>query len=227
MLIRARKAGWSVPEVTVPAIGDQPPQVINIPDRTGVSPIGTTSPNSGSTGNTNSTYAINAFTSGINYLGTSATDYTLQSTDYQGVIIYNTASAITQTLNSAVQTNFSCSVLNLGAGAMTLTTSDGSAINAGGDSLTLASGAGVQVFFAEGVWWAFTQTSITPVVPETLAAVNGEYVTAYNATTGLFSVNATPGISTTVALAQLTPVTGTQGSAVFVNGLLTAYTPPT
>lgn len=192
---------------------------------TGTSPIGTSSPNSSSSANTNSTYAPGAYTSGVTPQ-TSATSYTFQDTDYQGVVLFNTSSAIAVTLNSNVKQNFVASVFNVSTGIITLTTSDGSSINGSGNSLALASGAGASVFFADREWTVFSQATIIPVVPETIAAVTGEYLTGYNATTGVFTRNGTAGISATITTAKLTSG-GTEGSMVFVAGLLTAQTPAT
>ena len=194
--------------------------VLTIPSRSGVSPIGTVSPNSGSSANTNSTYAPNAYTSGITDQ-MAATSYTLQDTDYQGVVIFNTSSAVTVTLNSAVKTNFQATALNLGTGAITLITSDGSGINSGGSSLALASGQGAQVFFANSMWLAYAGTTIVQVVPENLNPVAGVYVTGYNATTGIFDVSTPAGLSVTITTAKLTSG-GTEGSMTFTGGILTA-----
>jgi len=212
-------------EITVPATGDQPPQVIEIPDRSGVSPIGTTSPNSGATAATNSTYAVGAYTSGITNQ-TGATSYVVQDTDYQGIIQFNSSSAIAVTLNSNVRPNFSCTILNFGTGAITLTTSDSSLINQGGASLALGSGQGAQVGYANRAWTAFVGTQVIQIVPETLAVVAGVYVTGYNATTGAWTVSSPAGISATITTAKLT-TGGTNGSMTFANGALTAQTPAT
>ena len=191
--------------------------------RGGVSPIGTVSPNTGSAANTNSTYGQGAFASGIAV--ESGTAYTVQDTDYQGIVEFNTASAIAVTLNSAVKANFTCTILNLGTGAITLTPTLGATVNGSG-SLALGSGVGCQVFFANGNWTVFSGATFIPVTPATIAVVAGKYLTGYSSTTGLFSVNATAGVSGTVTLAALTAL-GTQGSLTITNGLVTAFVQPT
>jgi hypothetical protein len=208
-----------------------------IAGRTGTSPIGTSSPNSGAAANTNSAYAAGAFTSGVNVQGPSSpglgTAYTLTNADYQGLILFNTASAVAVTLNYAVGENFVTTILNIGSGAITLTpiapppdtVSPLFTVN-GATSLTLPSGAGCIVAFAARQWYAYVGATFIPVVPLTFTPVIGEFLTGYNAGTGAFSANLTPGISATVALAKLTGG-GANGSAVFTSGLLTAYTPPT
>lgn len=197
--------------------------------RSGTSPIGTSSPNSGSTGNTNSAYAPNAFTSGVNVQG-AATAYTVQNTDYQGLIIFDTASAVAVALNSTLGENFTTTILNTSTGAITLTPivpAGGSGLYTvnGSTSLTIPSGAGCIVAFAARLWYAYVGATFIPVVPATIAPVTGEYLTGYNAATGIFSISTPAGISATVALAKLT-VGGANGSATFVNGLLTAYVAP-
>jgi hypothetical protein len=69
-------------------------------------------------------------------------------------------------------------------------------------------------------------TSDLLVLPITKTPVAGEYLTGYDAVTGLFSQSSTPGISGTITTAALTTL-GTQGSMTFVDGILTAQTPAT
>lgn len=161
--------------------GDNP---VTIPSRSGVSPIGTSNPNSGSSANTNSTYASGAFTSGINTQA--GTAYTLQNTDYQGLVIFDTASAVTVTLNQRAQTNFTCGIMNLLAGAITLTPDGGYLVN-GAASITLAANQNAQVIFANRAWIAFVGSSVIPVVPSTFAPVLHEWLKSYDAATGLFT----------------------------------------
>ena len=159
---------------------------VGVPNsRAGVSPIGTTSPNSGSTAATNSTYGQDAFTSGISPQGT-GTAYTVQNTDYQGIIIFNTSSAIAVTLNQNVQTNFTATILNLGTGAITLTPNGSLTVN-GASSLTLQAGVGCQVFFANRAWLVYSGATSFPTVPVNTPAVSHEWLNSYNATTGAFT----------------------------------------
>lgn len=211
-----------------------------IPPRSGVSPIGTTSPNSGATAATNSTYGVGAFTSGISEQ--SSASYTLQNTDYQGIIIFDSGATVNVTLNSNVTSNFQATILNLGSGSIALATSDGSAINGGPSSLTLASGQGVQVFFANRAWLAYAGTTVIQIVPQTIGPVVHEWVNSYNATTGLFTESQPSfadisgnlaeaqlpiaGVTHTVTLAALTTL-GSQGSITFTNGIATNIVDPT
>lgn len=171
---------------------------VPIAGRSGVSPIGTTSPNTGAAGNTGSSYASGAFASGVNIQGT-ATAYTVQDTDYQGLILFNTAAAVTVTLNYAVGDNFTTTILNIGSGKITLLPNyppadPGSALYTvnGGVSLTLASGSGCVVAFADRLWYAYVGATFIPVVPSTFTPIAGEFLTGYNATTGAFSASAFP-----------------------------------
>ena len=207
---------------------------IRIPSRSGTSAIGTSSPNSGATAATNSSYAVGAFTSGVNEQ--SSVSYTVQNTDYGGYIVFSTSSAITVTLNQAVGTNFTTTIVNIGTGAITLSPNGGLTVN-GASSLTLASGQGVQVFFANRAWQAYAGTTIVQVVPTNTPAVSHEWLASYNSTTGAFTQTQptfsdvsgnlstsqlpTAGISVTITTAKLT-TGGTQGSMTYVNGLLTA-----
>ena len=154
-----------------------------IPSRSGTSQIGTTSPNSGSSANTNSTYGQGAFTSGIAL--PSVASYTVNNTDYQGIIIFNTASAIAVSLNSAVATNFTCTILNIGSGAITLTPTTGTVNGAG--SLSLAPSQGVTVFFANREWIAYVGSTAIQVVPANTPVVSHEWLASYNSTTGAFT----------------------------------------
>ena len=218
-----------------------------IAGRGGSSPIGTTSPNTGGAGNTASSYGIGAFASGVNIQG-DATDYVVQATDYQGLIVFDTGSPVAVTLNYAVGSNFTTTILNIGSGAITLTpiapppdsVSPLYTVN-GATSLTLPSGAGCIVAFAASLWYAYVGATFIPVVPATFNAVTNEWLTSYNALTGAFAASQpafsnisgnlatsqlpAAGISATVALAQLTTL-GAPGSATFQNGLLTAYVAP-
>ena len=221
-------------------IAENPNTPIAIAPRSGVSPIGTTSPNSGATAATNSTYGVGAFTSGISEQASAS--YVLQNTDYQGIIIFDSGATVNVTLNSNVTSNFQATILNLGAGAIALATSDGSAINNGPSSLTLASGQGVQVFFANRAWLAYAGTTVIQIVPQSIGPVVHEWLNSYNATTGLFTESQpsfadisgnmaeaqlpTAGVSHTVTLAALTTL-GTQGSITFTNGIATNIVDPT
>lgn len=169
-----------MPITEAPVDSQQVPETI--PSRSGTSPIGTTSPNTGATAATNSTYAQGAFASGIAEQATTA--YTVQNTDYQGIIIFDTSSAIAVTLNQAVAPNFTCTILNLSTGQITLTPNGGLTVN-GSASLTLQPGVGCQVFFANRSWLAYSGATSFPVVPGNTPGVAHEWLASYNSSTGV------------------------------------------
>lgn len=219
-----------------------PPQNVQISGRAGVSPIGTSNPNTGSVANTGSSYAPAAFASGVNVQGPSAspgggTEYTLSSTDYQGLIIFDTADPVSVTLNYGVGENFTTTILNIGNGAITLTpiapapdsVSPLYTVN-GSSSLTLPSGAGCIVAFAARQWYAYVGATFIPTIPATFTPEAGVFLTGYSALTGDFAASSPPGIGTiaspvTVILAKLTGG-GSNGSLTVINGLITNYVPP-
>jgi len=98
------------------------------------------------------------------------------------------------TLNFAVTANFTATILNIGAGAITLvptapppeSVSPLYTIN-GATSLALPSGAGCIVAFAARQWYAYVGATFIPVVPATFNPVTSEFLTGYNAVTGSFS----------------------------------------
>lgn len=191
------------------------------PSRGGTSPIGTTSPNTGATAATNSTYAQGAFASGISTQA--STTYTLQNTDYQGIVLFNTSSAITVTLNGSVNTNFTCIILNLGTGAITLTPNMSYTVN-GASTLALGSGQGAQVFFAARTWLAYAGTTVLQVVPVNTPAVSHEWLASYNSTTGAFTQTqpAFTDVSGVATTAQIG--TGTPGAGKYIDGAAGAWT---
>ena len=206
---------------TIGAEGQNVP--INIPSGAGVSPIGTSSPNSSSTAATNTSYAGGAFTSGVGVV--SANAYTIQNTNYQGTTQFTASGAIAVTLNSAVNQNFTCTLLNLGSGTITLTPTLGYLIN-GAASVTMPVSAGCQVSFANRAWTEFIGVTALQTVPVNTPATTGEYLVAYNSSTGAFTKSTPAGISATIVTAALTTL-GTQGSMTFAGGILTASTPAT
>ena len=215
--------------------GSESPSTIN---RSGVSPIGTVSPNTSAAANTNSSYSQGSFASGINYLG-ATTSYTLQNTDYQGIVLFNEASAVAITLNSGLTNNFTCVILNIGSGALTLTPQSTPAVYPinGLSSLALQSNSGCIVFFADRQWWAFAGVTFIPAIPNTFASVTHEWLNSYNASTGLFTATQpaftdisgqittsqlpSSGLSVTITTAKLTSG-GANGSMTFTHGILTA-----
>jgi hypothetical protein len=167
---------------------------------------------------------------------TGQTAYTIIGADNGILLILNDASPVAVTLDSAMVTPFFILATNFGAGVATLTPTSGT-IN-GGASLTLLQGQLIWVVFT-GVNW---QTGAFTTPPQNTPAITHEFITAFNAATGIFS-QAQPdftdisgqittsqlpvsGVSVTITTAALTGL-GTQGSMTFTNGILTAQTPAT
>ncbi len=152
------------------------------------------------------------------------TAYTTEGTDAGALIVLSDASAIAVTLSTTVMAPWFAVVSNAGAGTATLTPESGTISypgNPGATSMPLGPGALAIVYFDATDFWAGT----TPPGPETIAPVAGEYLTGYDATTGVFSQSTPAGISATVALAKLT-TGGGNGSLTVVGGIITAYSPP-
>ncbi len=162
---------------------------------------------------------------------TGVTSYTTTSGDNGSLLVLNDASPVGVTLAGSTPP-YGLFIVNQGTGLVTLTPAappTGSSTitypaNPAAASMPILSSYGAIVGFDGSNWWAMTM----PIVPGTHAVVAGEYLTGYDASTGLFSINATAGISGTIVIvtAALTTL-GTQGSQTFVDGILTAQTPAT
>jgi hypothetical protein len=170
-------------------------------------------------------------TAGIVNDQTGSTSYTTQQSDNGAFILFNDASPIAVTLGigPVIQTPWYCQIINYGAGTVTVTPPAGSTISYPGalaaSSMPIASGSGAAIAYGGTNFDAILFVS-SFVPPVNLPSVAGEYVTAYNASTGAFTLSTPAGISATIATAKLT-VGGTNGSMTFVGGLLTAQTPAT
>lgn len=150
------------------------------------------------------------------------TSYSTVSGDDGTLIVFSDASPIAVALTSQ-SPPWSCFIANqsaIGGGTATLTPATGT-IN-GAATLAIPPSFWAIVAFDGADWWAAT----LPLTPLTIAPVTGEYLTGYDAATGLFSQSTTPGISATIVTAALTTL-GAQGSMQFVDGILVAQTPAT
>ena len=139
--VPTKSLAFDAPLETNPDIGIIPIQTAG---RIGVAPTGGSSANSSATAATNSSYGKNAYIAGVNPQ-TSATAYILQDTDYAGTVVFNSASAVAISLNSAVVTNFSCNVMNIGKGGIIVSplmvrVAAGGALYTLGDVLTITQG---------------------------------------------------------------------------------------
>jgi hypothetical protein len=137
------------------------------------------------------------------------TSYATQAGDYGALVVLSDASAIAVSLTTQTPPWF-CFLANQGAGTATLTPATGTisyAGNAGAASLPLLGGYCCMVAFDGTNWFAWTE----PIVPATFAAVAHQFLTSYDASTGLFTaaqpaysdISGTPTLPATIA-----PVTG-------------------
>ena len=167
---------------------------------------------------------------------TGLTSYTSLPADNGILLIFNDASPVAVSLDSAMATPYFLFMTNFGAGTATLTPTSGT-IN-GSASFSLPQNYFSMVVFDGSNW----HVSALLVIPQNTPAITHEFLTAYNSATGAFtqaqpafsdisgnlatSQLPTAGISATITTAALTSL-GTQGSMTFVNGVLTAQTPAT
>lgn len=86
-----------------------------------------------------------------------------------------------------------------------------------------------RIFIGDGSGWKLHFSKRTGGVSTDLHSFqdNGNYTAAGVIRGASFNVSGTAGIDATVALAKLTPTTGTNGSLTITKGLVTAYTAPT
>lgn len=110
------------------------------------------------------------------------TSYTIQRSDYGGIVTFDNAAAVAVVLNNGTSTtvnnNFWAALENLGAGTVTLTPASGN-VN-GVASITLATNQGALVYFDGSNWWALTSVDSS-----------GSGVTSLNALTGALSLTST------------------------------------
>jgi len=144
--------------------------------------------------------------------------YLTQQSDNGALIIMADASPVAVTLNNSVTTPWYAFITNQGAGVVTLTpqqnTIDGNA------SQTLLQGYFLTLFFDGTQFWSGT----IPIVPVTFNAIAHQFLTAYNAATGMFS-SAQPaftGISGVATTAQIG--TGTPAAGKYVDGAAGVWT---
>lgn len=141
--------------------------------------------------NTQAAATIASTFGGVNQQSTAA--YTVQSRDYGGVIVQNSASASTITLNPLLPSQYFTAVENLGAGTVTLQPGTGvggtGTIN-GAATLTVATGAAALLYYDGMNWWA------VPIAPPGVTSLNG--------LTGALSIVAGSGIAVTPAGSTIT-----------------------
>jgi hypothetical protein len=138
----------------------------------------------------------------------SSTSYATASTDDGALIVLSDASPIAVSLTSQ-SPPWSCFIANqsaLGGGTATLTPVTGTISYAGhpaASSMPLLPAYGTLVAFDGTNWFAFTM----PIVPVTFSAILHQFLTAYDAATGVFSaaqpdysdLTGTPQLANTIA----------------------------
>ncbi len=117
---------------------------------------------------------------------TGVTSYATQTTDNGAFIIFSDPSPVAVSLTTALTPPWFCFVENWGGGFVTMTPSSGTISyinNLAAASMTLKTGYLAMVFFDGTDFFAAT----LPIVPQTFAVVVHEFLTSYDATTGLFT----------------------------------------
>lgn len=143
------------------------------------------------------------------------TAYTVQSSDYGGIITMNNASASTVTLNPVLQHQFFTGVQNLGAGTVTLQPGTGvggtGTIN-GTATLNIAPNEGVLVYYDGINWWAVTPSTAAAGVTSldgiagavTLVAGSGITITDNSPSPGDITIAASGGGGGVTSLDSIT-----------------------
>jgi hypothetical protein len=109
--------------------------------------------------------------------------YTLAQTDLGGLILVQSAIAFALTLNSGLTLPFFVTVFNLGSATITATPSAGNVNNAA--SITVVPNQLAIFYFDGSNWW-----DVFPFLAKTIAPAAGQFLTGYDATTGLFTQGA-------------------------------------
>ena len=153
------------------------------------------------------------------------TSYATIAGDDGALIVLSDASAIAVSLTTQ-SPPWGTFIANQGAGTATLTPASGTisyAGNPGAVSMPLLGGYCTIVAFDGTNWWAWTE----PIVPVTFGAVTNEFLTAYNAATGVFSAAqpAFTNISGIAAVAQGGTGTATPGLVAGTNVSITGTWP--
>ena len=157
------------------------------------------------------------------------TSYTVQNTDYQGVVTLNNASPVAVTLGgdgTGVNEQFGTYIENIGAGLATLTPASGT-IN-GAANITLVQNQGAFVVYDGAEWWALTSVAgsggtITGVTAGTGLAGGGSSgdVTLSIATTGVTAGSYTNANLTVNSEGQLTAASNGSGGSSYLKGTVT------
>jgi hypothetical protein len=138
---------------------------------------------------------------------TGSTTYTPTAADAGIFLIFNDASPVAVTLNSAMVTPYMFFATNSGTGVVTLTPTSG-LVNGAASWIMQEGGLFIVIF--DGVNW---KTSDVLELAQTFAAVTHQFLTSYSAVTGLFTA-AQPaftdisGVATTAQIGTGSPLAG-------------------
>lgn len=145
------------------------------------------------------------------------TSYVTQSGDNLALIVFSDASAVAVSL-TAQSPPYGFFATNLGAGTVTFTPASGT-IN-GVATFTLLQDYTSVIAFDGTNWFA----SKMPIVPQSVTAVSGEFLSSYDATTGLFTQAAEGGINQLTGDVTAGPGTGSQVATLAATGTAGTYT---
>jgi hypothetical protein len=115
-----------------------------------------------------------------------ATAYTTQPGDNGALLVLSDAAPIAVTLNTGVGSPWMCFVANQGTGTATLTPATGTisyAAHPGAASMPVLGGYCCLIVFEGTNFWAWTE----PIVPVNTPGVAHQFLSAYNAVTGVFT----------------------------------------
>jgi hypothetical protein len=101
-----------------------------------------------------------------------AATYSTQTSDYGGIVVFNSAVPVAVTLNYAVAINWFATYENIGAGLVTFTPNSG-LVN-GLASLDLKTGTGCVIYFDGMNFYAFTVPVVIPLELQTDGTPNGD-----------------------------------------------------
>lgn len=137
---------------------------------------------------TNITQQVNASTTTVTgttlpvNVNQQTADYTLQQSDFGGIVVFTGAGPYVVTPNQSIAKPFFTSVLNLSSGNVSITPVSPFTVN-GLVSTTILPDQWAIVFFDGINWWLLG----LHVLPETIANAAHKWLNSYDASTGLFT----------------------------------------
>jgi hypothetical protein len=188
------------------AIQDHERALVSLKEQIDALQSGSSSSGGSSSGGSSGGGTVTPVTPTTPTLGTvtivTATSYFTQTSDYGGIVVFNSATAVAVTVNYAVAMNWFATYENIGAGLVTFTPNSGT-IN-GAASLNLVTGTGCVIYFDGMNFYAFTvptglllETNGAPNGSQSLLnLVEGTNVTLTDDGAGNVTINATGGSGT-------------------------------